>query len=312
MFEKEQQLIEEKIKTYCDANGIALAPLKWTAIPFAGEWGIATSFFQTAADEARVLSARPAVQLRDEQSAERRDDQKRKPVPARAQEMAEQVKGQIGSVDGISRVDAVKGYLNVYYRTSEYAQRVVDEVLASRRRLWAGRGKNASESWWNMPSQTRIHSFTLVMRAIQSSVKCWRGWWNLQALKLSALRTPATGTRRHHRDVDLRKVLQGTGTCKACMSADNGWRNLYVEATALLEKKENETPEETAQREGYEAERREMYRKWDAGDASVRELWRVTREWSLEELRDVLRMLDVKMDVWFYESRSGRAIQSHR
>ena len=45
-----------------------------------------------------------------------------------------------------------------------------------------------------------------------------------------------------------------------------------------------------------------MYRKWDTGDPYVRELWKTTREWSLEELRDVLRMLDVKMDVWFYES----------
>jgi arginyl-tRNA synthetase len=77
---------------------------------------------------------------------------------------------------------------------------------------------------------------------------------------------------------------------------------LYVEANQLLEKKENETPQETAQREAYEAERRDMYRKWDAGDESVRELWRETREWSLEELREVLHMLDVKMDVWFYES----------
>ena len=34
----------------------------------------------------------------------------------------------------------------------------------------------------------------------------------------------------------------------------------------------------------------------------VRELWRETREWSLEELRDMLEMLDVKIDVWFYES----------
>jgi arginyl-tRNA synthetase len=34
----------------------------------------------------------------------------------------------------------------------------------------------------------------------------------------------------------------------------------------------------------------------------VRGLWRETREWSLDEFRDVLRMLDVHMDVWFYES----------
>jgi arginyl-tRNA synthetase len=81
---------------------------------------------------------------------------------------------------------------------------------------------------------------------------------------------------------------------------------IYIEATALLEKKENETLEETAQREAYDAERREMLRKWEAGDPYVYELWRVMREWALEEFRDVLRMLDVHMDVWFYESEANK------
>jgi arginyl-tRNA synthetase len=45
-----------------------------------------------------------------------------------------------------------------------------------------------------------------------------------------------------------------------------------------------------------------MLRKWDAGDPYVRNLWETTREWSLEELREILKMLDVKMDVWFFES----------
>ena len=79
---------------------------------------------------------------------------------------------------------------------------------------------------------------------------------------------------------------------------------LYVEANQILTKKEDETPEQTAQREAYDAERREMYRKYDAGDPYVRELWRMTREWSLEELRAVLDILDIKMDVWFYESEA--------
>ncbi len=78
--------------------------------------------------------------------------------------------------------------------------------------------------------------------------------------------------------------------------------NIYVEATALLEPKEDETAEEKSKREAYDAERREMYRKWDTGDKYVRDLWLKTREWSLEELRDILAMLDVKIDVWFYES----------
>jgi len=81
---------------------------------------------------------------------------------------------------------------------------------------------------------------------------------------------------------------------------------IYVEAIALLEKKENETPEETAQREVYDAERREMLRKWEADDPYVHELWRVTRDWSLDEFRDILGMLDIKMDVWFYESEANK------
>ena len=60
-------------------------------------------------------------------------------------------------------------------------------------------------------------------------------------------------------------------------------------------------PSKRPKREAYDAERREMYRKWDAGDKYVRDLWLKTREWSLEELREILRILDVKMDVWFFE-----------
>ena len=283
MFEKEQGLIEEIIKAYCDANGIALAPLKWTAIPFAGEWGIATSFFQTAADEARAGKGAG------------------KPVPARAQEMADQVRGQIGSVEGVSRVDAVKGYLNVYYKTSDYARRVVDEVLASRADF--GRGAAKSERVMVEYAQPNtLHSFHIgharntVLGETLARLTEFAGFQTIRAsypgdLGLGVI-TVMWMYDRFYKGQEPQGVHErGQWLLK-----------LYVEANVLLEKKENETPEETAQREAYEAERREMYRAYDAGDESVRELWRVTREWALEELRDVLRILDVKMDVWFYES----------
>ena len=121
MFQNEQQLIEDKIKAYCAANELPLAELKWQPIPFSGEWGVSTSFFQTAANEARV---RPAVELQGEQ--------KKVPVPQRAQQIAEQIRAEIRSVPGISRTEAIKGYLNLYFATAEYAWRVVEEVLASR------------------------------------------------------------------------------------------------------------------------------------------------------------------------------------
>lgn len=283
MFQKEQQLIEDKIKEYCKANDIALAELKWQPIPFSGEWGFATSFFQTAANEAKLGKGNKV------------------PVPQKAQEIAEQVRSQIGSVTGISHIEAVKGYLNVYFKASEYAQRVVEEVLANGADF--GRGEARTETVMVEYAQPNTHhSFhigharnTVLGEALARLVE-FAGFNTIRAsypgdLGLGVITVMWIYEKRYK------------GQEPAGVHERGQWMlKIYAEATALLEKKENETPEQTAQREAYEAERREMYRKWDAGDENVRELWRVTREWSLDELREILRMLDVKIDVWFYES----------
>ena len=283
MFEKEQLLIEEKIKEYCAANDIQLAELKWTPIPFSGEWGTSTSFFQTAANAARAGKGNNI------------------PVPQKAQELAEQVKGQLGNVDGVSHVEAVKGYLNVYYRTSDYARRTVEEVLASKSDFGRGAPKNERIMVEYAQPNTH-HSFHIghyrntVLGEVLARLVEFAGFDTIRASYPGDL---------------------GLGVVTVMWIYDKFYRGqepegvhergqwllkLYVEATKLLEKKENETPEETAQREKYEAERRDMYRKWDAGDPQIYELWKTTREWSLEELRAVLDMMDVKIDVWFYES----------
>ena len=98
-------------------------------MPFAGEWGISTSFFQLAAQEAR--SNKPLGEA------------SRIPVPQRAQEIASGVAAQIGTPAGFSHVEAVKGYLNLYYATAEYARRVVETILAQG--MDYGRGEPKSE-----------------------------------------------------------------------------------------------------------------------------------------------------------------------
>jgi arginyl-tRNA synthetase len=283
MFTQEQQLVEEKIKAYCKASDIALAELKWQPIPFSGEWGFATSFFQTAANEARSGKGTG------------------KPVPQRAQEMAEQVKAQIGSVEGISHIEAVKGYLNVYFKTSDYASRVVNEVLS--KGVEFGRGEAKSETVMVEYAQPNTHhSFHIgharntILGEVLARLVEFAGYKTIRAsypgdLGLGVITVMWIYDKFYKGQEPAGVHERGQWLLK-----------LYVEATNLLEKKENETPEQTAQREAYDAERREMYRKWDVGDPYVRDLWRTTREWSLEELREVLQMLDVKMDVWFYES----------
>lgn len=285
MFQKEQQLIEEKITEYCAANDIALAELKWQPIPFSGEWGFATSFFQTAANEAKLGKGNKV------------------PVPQKAQEIAEQVKGQLGSVAGISHIEAVKGYLNVYFKTSEYAQRVVDEVLAGG--MDFGRGNKKSETVMVEYAQPNTHhSFHIgharntILGEVLARLVEFAGYKTIRASYPGDLGLGVITVMWMYD-----KFYKGQEP--AGVHERGQWMlKIYAEATALLEKKDNETPEQTAQRETYEAERREMYRKWDAGDEYVRELWRVTREWSLEELREILHMLAVNIDVWFYESEA--------
>jgi arginyl-tRNA synthetase len=286
MFQNEQQLIEEKIKAYSAAAGIPLAGLKWQPIPFSGEWGVSTSFFQTAANEARAGKGSKV------------------PVPQRAQEIAEQVKAEIGDVPGISHIEAVKGYLNLYFETSEYARRVVDEVLT----LGAdfGRGTPKTERVMveyaqpNMMHSFHIgHSRTTLLGESLARITEFAGFETIRAtypgdMGLGVI-TVMWAYDKFHKGEEPQGIHErGQWLLK-----------IYVEATALLEKKDNETPEETARREAYDAERREMLRKWEAHDAYVRELWATLREWALEEFRDVLHMMDVKMDVWFYESEAN-------
>ena len=283
MFDKEQQLIEEKIQEFCTANDIELAELKWQPIPFTGEWGTSTSFFQTAANAARAGKGNKL------------------PVPQKAQEIAEQVKAYMGGMDGISRAEAVKGYLNVYFETSDYARRVVNEVLTSKDDF--GRGEPKGERVMVEYAQPNTHhSFHIghyrntILGEVLARLTEFAGFDTIRAsypgdLGLSVVTVLWIYDKFYNGQEPSGVHERGQWLLK-----------LYAEATKLLEKKENETPEETALREAYEVERRELYRRLDAGDPQVYELWRVTREWSLEELREVLNLLDVKIDVWFYES----------
>ncbi len=226
-------------------------------------------------------------------------------MPLRAQEIAEQIKAEIGSVPGISHIEAVKGYLNLYFTTSEYARRVVDEVLASGADF--GRGKPKNERIMVEYAQPNTHhSFHIgharnaILGEVLARLVEFAGFDTIRAsypgdMGLSVI-TAVWAYDKFHNGQEPEGIHErGQWLLK-----------VYAEATAMLEKKENETPEETARREAYDVERREMLRKWEAGDPYVYELWRVTRDWSLEEFRDILRMLDIKMDVWFYESEANK------
>jgi len=285
MFDAERQAIEAQIQTYCAENGLPVPEtLQWNPLHFAGGWGISTSFFQLAALEGRTNPSKD-----------------RAPVPQRAQEIAAQIAGRIGNPAGFARVEAIKGYLNLYYSTAEFSRRVVDIVLTQANDFGRGAPK-AERVMVEYAQPNTLHSFhighyrTAILGEALARLVEFNGFPTIRAT--------------YPGDIGLgvitilwmyQKFYQGQEP-QGIHERGQWLLKIYVEATNLLEPKENETPEEQALRESYDAERRELYRKWDASDPQIRELWFRTREWSLDEIRDIFRILDIHMDVWFFES----------
>ena len=282
MFEAEQHSIGTLIKTYCSENDIPVPQeFQWNPIPFSGDWGISTSFFQIAAQEAR--------------------SGKKVNVPTRAQEIAAGVASHIGTPKGFSRVEAVKGYLNLYFSSSDFSRRVIDEVLADRDSFGQGEAKPERVMVEYAQPNTH-HSFHIghyrnaILGEVLARLVEFAGFETIRAsypgdLGLGVI-TVLWIYEKFYKGQEPKEIHErGQWLLK-----------LYVEATNMLTPKDDESPEEKAQREGYDAERREMYRKWDAGDPYLRELWLETRQWSMEELDDILSMMDVEIDVWFFES----------
>jgi arginyl-tRNA synthetase len=287
MFEQEQQIVEANISVFCARNGL-LEPseISWTPLPFAGEWGISTSFFQMAAQEGRLIKERTGKGI---------------DVQERAQEIAAGIAALLKDETIFSHTEAVRGYLNLYFPTSEYARRLVDAILEQG--MDYGRGAPKGERIMVEYAQPNTHhSFHIghfrnaILGEVLARLVEFAGFETIRAT--------------YPGDIGLgvitivwayQKFYQGQEP-EGIHERGQWLLKIYIEATQMLTPREDETPEEKARREAYDAERREMYRRWDAGDPEIRQLWLLTREWSLVELRDIFWMLDIHMDVWFFES----------
>jgi arginyl-tRNA synthetase len=287
MFELQHQLLSDKIRSYCREYHLPQpVEIIWSPIPFKGEWGITTSFFQLAALESKAVNEATGHSIN---------------VSQRAQQLASAIAEYLGDVPGFSHLEAVKGYLNLYFSPSEYSQRLVDMVLEQQSDF--GRGKPCSERVMIEYAQPNmLHSFHIghyrnaILGESLARIVEFAGFDTIRAtypgdIGLGVI-TVLWIYQKFYQDQEPSGIHErGQWLLK-----------IYAEATAMLDKKEDETPKQKAQREAYDAEVRELYRKWNDKDPAIRELWLKTRQWSLDELNDIFRILDIKMDVWFFES----------
>lgn len=268
MFQTEQQAVEEKIKTFCAAHEIPLAVLEWKPIPFSGEWGISTSFFATAAVEARTG--------------------KKVVVPQRAQEIAELVKGNLGSAAGLSHVEAVKGYLNLYFNTAEYARRVADTVLEQKNRF--GSGPSTGQRVMVEFSQPNTHKAfhvghlrSAILGDALARIIEFAGHEVLRAnypgdMGLHVIKWLWAYLKYHNGEEPETDITQWMG-------------EVYADASRRLD----ENPD-------LESEVRAVYSRWDKRDPEIVALWEKTRQWSLEGFHQMYAALDIRFDKYYFNS----------
>lgn len=277
MFQAEQKKIEIKILTILKTLDVSPIKLIWKPIPFNGEWGISTSFFSTAAAE---------MQKGHKTS-----------VPQRAQEIAEIVKDGLNDIRGINRVEAIKGYLNLYFDSAIYSRKLIDSILDQQSRYGSipPTGKRIMVEFSHPNTHKAFHVGHLRGTILGDSI-CR----TLEFAGYSVVRANYPG------DIGLHVIKWLWGYLKyhpgEQPSTDiTKWMGeIYADSSKRLE----ENPD-------LEKEVRAIYARWDNHDPQVIKLWEQTREWSLEGFHQIYKALDVQFDVYYFnsqEEKSGKKI----
>ncbi len=269
MFEIEQQEITKKIQDICNQLGFGPFEPKWVWIPFSGQWGIATSFFELAARKAR---SDPSIK-----------------VSIYAEQIAEQIKEELGNLPRIQMIKAIKGYLNLYFESNLFAIKIVDQILE----LGPDYGKGLVTKQkvmveFSQPNSLKAfhvgHLRNMVLGAAISNI--------LEKSGDEVIRANYLGDIGLHVITWLWNYLKFHNGEEPPKQNKIRWMgDLYAEAT----KRREENPEN-------ESEVRALFKLWNTKDKGVVELWKKTRDWSLQAFDQIYEQMGISFDHVYYES----------
>jgi len=267
MFDIEQKLIENQITAYLELHLLPEMEFKWSWIPFNGEWGMSLSFFQLAAKSF---------------------GQQKGNVGQKAKEISEGLAAYLKLPEGISKIRAVNGYLNLYFSTSSYSTKIVDTVLEKKERFgWSEPNHKSIMFEFSHPNTHKAFHVGHLRGAILGDVLCRL----MEAAGYDVVRANYPGDIGLHVIKWLWNYLKFHKGEKPSGDITRWMGDLYAEASKRLE----ENPD-------LEQEVRAIYARWDKRDPEVVETWRETREWSLTGFREMYETLDIRFDRYYFNS----------
>lgn len=276
MFETEQKTIEDGIRLYCRQHQLPDMEIKWSWIPFNGHWGISTSFFQLAAKS----------------FGEHKGN-----VGQKAKEIAQELAETLKDTPGFEKIEAVNAYLNLYFSTNEYSQRVITEVLTRQAEYGQGAptGKQVMIEFSHPNTHKAFHVGHLrsaFLGDVLARLLAAAGNEVIRAnypgdIGLHVIKWLWNYLKYHKGEKPEKDITRWMGT-------------LYAEAVKRLE-----------QDPDLESEIRETYARWDRRDPEVVDCWNETRQWSLDGFKEMYDVLDIRFDRYYFNSsfeQAGKAM----
>jgi len=266
MFENVKEEISQKIDQFCLENNLPTGKVEFRTIPFSGEWGMAAPMFPLAAA----------------------DPNKTGPVPQHAQLLAERLKEYLGLPEGFTRSEAVRGYLNLYFDTSLYARSIVSRICEDGLQFGSANpdGKTVMVEYSNPNTHKPLHVGHLRNVILGGSV-CNI----LEASGKKVIRANYIGDIGLHVikwmcNYEMYHAGEEPGQDKMRWMAD-----LYAEADRRF-----------TEQEGFEEIVRAYFSRWDEGDEHILDLWKQTRQWSMDGFAQVYDLLGEHFDRIYFES----------
>lgn len=212
-------------------------------------------------------------------------------------EVAESIKNKVESIkqDKIEKIEIVKpGYIN-FYLSKGYLQEKVREINEKENKF--GDGKKKKEKTMVEYSQPNTH----------------------KEFHIGHLRNVFIGNslvnvlRKSNSDVVAANYIGDTGThiakCLWGIMKFHKDENLDIleNKAEFLGKVYSEAVKAILENPEYEKEFKDLQKKFEEGDEKLVELWKKTKQWSLDEFQEIYKELGVEFDVYFWESEEEKA-----
>ncbi len=269
LFAREQDTLNEQLNAFCEQKGLPRIQFAWNPIPFAGQWGISTSFFQLASQAARLQEGKPNI-------------------PALASQLADEFAAFIGVPDGFSKVEAIKGYLNLTFDPALYIQRVVETVLSQNVEYGKGdpTGKQMMVEYAQLNTHKAFHVGHLRCVILGASVARM-----LEFAGNEVVRANYMGDIGAHVIKWMWNYLKRHNGEKPEHVSIRWMGDLYAEADQMA----HSDPDA-------ESEIKALFARWDARDPEVVELWQKSRQWSLDGFNEMFNYLGASFDRYYFPS----------